>query len=139
VSDRAIITLRSQADRDKASKWAQGVTAGSKVVFLGPARTVPQNDMMWQLLRTISKQLEWHGQRYPPEEWKDFIAHALRRSKWMPSEDGGMVPIGLSTSSMSRAEMSDMIECIYAFGARHGVEFDAEEARDAYGPEADKP
>ena len=115
------------------------MATGSKVVFHGPSRSIPQNDMMWQLLRTISTSLEWHGQRYPPEEWKDFMAHALRRSKWMPSEDGGMVPIGLSTSAMSRAEMSDMIECIYAFGARHGVEFDAEEARDAYGPEADKP
>ena len=139
MTDRAIVTLRTQADRDKASRWCQGVATGSKVIFMGPARTVPQNDLMWQLLRTISTSLEWHGQRYPPEEWKDFMAHALRRSKWMPSEDGGMVPIGLSTSSMSRAEMSDMIECIYAFGARHGVGFDAEEARDAYGPEADKP
>jgi hypothetical protein len=41
----------------------------------------------------------------------------------MPAEDGGMVPIGFRTSELSKKEFADLIEVVYAFGARQGVEW----------------
>lgn len=136
---RALITLRSPADRDKACRWAQGVPVGTRIVFHEPKRTLPQNDALYAALRDIARQVDWHGQKYDPSEWKDFMMHALRRARWMPCEDGGMVPIGMSTSNLSVAEMSDLLSLVYEFGARHGVVFDSEETRDAHRPGADKP
>lgn len=120
---RALIVLRSQADRDKAARWAQGVSVGSRVEFKAPRRTLPQNDLMWELLTILSNSLEWKGQKWPPEDWKDYLMHSLKRMRWMPDEEGGMVPVGMRTSDLGKEEMSGLIELIYEFGARHDVDF----------------
>jgi len=39
----------------------------------------------------------------------------------MPDEDGGQVPIGRSSSALTKSEMSLLMELIAAFAARHGV------------------
>jgi hypothetical protein len=81
---------------------------------------------MWAMLDDISKQLEWHGVRMPPEDWKDFMVHALKRARWVPDENGGMVPVGMSTSRLRASEMSDLLALIEEFGARHGVRWSNE-------------
>ena len=43
----------------------------------------------------------------------------------MPGLDGGFVVLGLSTSKMTRAEMSDLQQLMEAFGAERGVKFKA--------------
>lgn len=48
----------------------------------------------------------------------------LRKMDVVPNIEGtGFVALGQSTSSMSKRELSDLLELIYSFGARHGVEF----------------
>jgi hypothetical protein len=37
--------------------------------------------------------------------------------------DGGLVLIGFPTSGMSKQELSDMIDCISAFGNEQGVDW----------------
>lgn len=107
---------------DKARSWISKAPPGTRITFQGPKRSVPQNDRMWVMLTAISIGLLWYGQRYAPEEWKDFFMHAYRGEKWMPAEDGGMVPIGRSTSRLSKEEHSELTTIIEAFAARHGVD-----------------
>lgn len=73
------------------------------------------------MLTEVSHQLSWHNQKYTPEEWKEYFMHAYRGEKWMPFEDGGMIPIGRSTSSLSTAEHCEFTALIEAFCARHNV------------------
>ena len=48
---------------------------------------------------------------------------------WQPGIDGGPpFPAGYRTSRMSKAQMSEMIEFIYSYGARHGVRWSQEVA-----------
>lgn len=94
---------------------------GMIIEFREAKRSGDQNAKMWAMLTDLSAQLTWHGQKYPPEDWKDFLMHQLRGGRWMPAEDGGMVPIGFRTSALTKAEFSDLIEVIYAFGSRQGV------------------
>lgn len=119
---RAVLTLPRGAD--KAREWIARAPHGTRVTFQGPKRSTPQNDRMWALLTDVSTQLVWHGQRYSPEEWKDYFMHAYRGEKWMPAEEGGMVPIGRATSKLSKEEHSELTTIIEAFAARHGVELD---------------
>jgi hypothetical protein len=37
--------------------------------------------------------------------------------------NGQPFPIGFRSSRLSKSQMSDLIECIHEYGARHGVEF----------------
>ena len=89
---------------------------------------------MWSYLGDISRQVEWYGQRLTSEDWKDIFSASLRRARVVPCLDGGsFVPLGMRTSSMTKAEMGDMITLIQAFAAERGVKLidaDMREPRD---------
>lgn len=99
--------------------------AGTRVTFQEAKRSLPQNDRMWAALTDIAKQLSWHGVRLSPDDWKLVMLDALKREvRMVPNIDGnGFVNLGRSSSDLSKQEMSDLLEIIYAFGAKHGVEF----------------
>jgi hypothetical protein len=86
-------------------------------------RTTSQNSLMWGLLSDVSKQVEWHGERLSKDDWKWVFTAAIRRQRIVPGLDGAMVYLGEPTSAMTKAEISELIEMIYAFGAEHGVEW----------------
>lgn len=113
----------SDGNRADLRRWLDRAPSGMRVEFKEAKRTQDQNALMWALLTDVSRQLTWHGQTYSPDDWKDFLMHQLGRGRWMPAEEGGMVPIGMRTSDLSKAEFGDLIEVIYSFGARNGVEF----------------
>lgn len=86
-------------------------------------RTAEQNRIMWALLGDIAAQVVWHGQRLTKEEWKWVFSAAVRKQKMVAGIDGGLVLIGFPTSAMSKQELSDMIDCISAFGNEQGVDW----------------
>jgi hypothetical protein len=86
-------------------------------------RSIGQNALMWSLLSDISRQVEWHGSLLSKKDWKWIFTAAIRKQRMVPGIEGGMVYLGEPTSGMSKQEMSDLIELIYAFGAEHGVEW----------------
>ena len=120
---RALLTLRTIIDRDRACKWARQAPVGTRLEFKAPRRTLAQNDKLWGMLTDISRQIVWHGQKLTPEDWKDVFMAALRKAKMVPGIDGGFVPIGIRTSDLSKEEMSELFALMDAFAAQHGVEF----------------
>lgn len=92
----------------------------------GNRRTTSQNSLMWSLLGDISRQVEWHDHKLSKKDWKWIFTAAIRRQRMVPGIDGGMVYLGEPTSGMSKQEMADMIDMIYAFGAERGVEWSAD-------------
>lgn len=123
MPDRAVITLRSQADRDKASKWAQGVPFNSKVVFHGPGRTIPQNDALHAAIGDIARQRLYHGVKLPVREWKLLFLDALdSHVRMLPNLDGtGFVSVGKSTSALSKEEFTGLLSVVYEWGNRNGI------------------
>lgn len=79
------------------------------------------------MLRDVSRQVVWHGQKLADSEWKDVFTAALKRQKVVPGIDGGFVVLGASTSRMSVAEMAELQELMEAFGSQQGVRFTAPE------------
>jgi len=118
---RALLVLNSADTRQKAASWVAKAPAGTRVEFRGPKRSLDQNERLWLCLSVVARRAVWHGQRYTPEDWKDYFMHAYRGGKWMPSEDGGMVPIGRSTSNLSKQEFGELLTLIEAFCARNDV------------------
>ena len=101
------------------------LTAGHRMVMeIKPVtRSLEQNAKMWACLTDISKQVNWYGNKLSPDDWKHVLSATLRKQKAVPGIDGGFVVVGLSTSQMTIAEMSEMIELSHAFGAQQGVTF----------------
>lgn len=127
---RATVILNTRADREKVCRWAMGVGPGTRVEFKEAKRTLPQNDRMWAMLTDFAQQTEQAGRRFTPDQWKVIFLHALGQEvQFLPSLDGqSFVPWGQSSSDLSKSEMTDLIELIFAEGARRGVVFnDAQE------------
>ena len=101
------------------------LTAGHRMVMeIKPVtRSLEQNAKMWAVLTDISEQVNWYGHKLTPDEWKHALSSTLRKQRVVPGIDGGFVVLGLSTSQMTIAEMSEMIELAHAFGADQGVHF----------------
>lgn len=78
---------------------------------------------MWATLHDIAAQVDWHGQKLAPEDWKDMLTASLKKQRAVPGIDGGFVILGERTRDMSREEMSEVIELALAFGAQRGVKF----------------
>jgi hypothetical protein len=100
-------------------------TAGDDwvVTVSEPKRSLQQNALMWALLTDLAEQVDWHGLQLTAENWKDMCTAAIKKQQVVPGLDGGFVVLGTSTSKMSKLEMNELIEFIYAFGAQHGVKF----------------
>lgn len=90
-------------------------------------RSIQANARMWCMLRDISKQVDWHGQKLADTEWKDVFTACLKRQKVVPGIDGGFVVLGTSTRKMTVAEMAELMTLMEAFGAQHDVKFTAPE------------
>jgi hypothetical protein len=125
----AQITVYGQVDRDRIARLASQVPAGTRVWFKASKRTADQNAKLWAMLTDISRQVVWYGQKLTPDDWKSVLTASLRKSRVIPGLDAGtLVPLGMSTSSMSKQEFSDLIELIHAFAAQQGAVLSDHEA-----------
>jgi hypothetical protein len=122
---RAVISIASTADRERAARWAIKAPSGTRIEFKERRRSIPQNDRMWAMLTDVASQLPWHGIKLSPDDWKLLFLDGLKRElRMVPNIDGnGFVNLGRSSSDLSKSEMTDLIELIHAFGANHGVIF----------------
>lgn len=94
------------------------------VIEAKPAtRNLEQNAMLWPCLERISREVVWYGQKLSPYEWKDIFSASLKKSKVVPGLDGGFVVCGQSTSKLSKADFSELLELVLAFGAQNGIEW----------------
>ena len=128
---RALVVCYSQADRRKAADWCMKAPTGTRIEFKASKRTLPQNDRMWSMLTEVATQVTHLGNRYTPDQWKVLFMHACGREvQFLPGlDEKTFIPWGQSSSDLSKEEMSELIEFIFAWGAEHGVTFhdDAQE------------
>jgi hypothetical protein len=122
---RVHIVIKSKADREKLKRWMDGVPDFTRVDLKEPKRTPAQNDRMWAMLTDIAAQAMLGGKRFTSDQWKVIFLHALGQEiQLLPSLDGlSFVPWGQSSSDLSVAEMTGLIELMFKFGAEHGVQF----------------
>jgi hypothetical protein len=116
------VILSNRAVRQRAHALIDAAPEGAVVNIRAATRTSEQNDKMWALLSDVSR-AKPEGRVLPPEIWKCiFMASVGHQCRFEPSLDGkGVVPIGFKSSRLNKAEFSDLIECILAYGAEHDV------------------
>lgn len=121
---RAVVTIRRNEDRERIVRWARHVEPGTIVEFRKAGRSLDQNALLWSRLGEISEQVIWYGQKLDSTDWKDLLTASLRHARVVPGlEPGSFVPLGMRTSTMTKAEMTMLLDLISAFGAQQGVVF----------------
>ena len=84
-------------------------------------RTTDQNAKMWAMLSDISV-AKPQGRRHTPEVWKCLMMSACGHAvQFEVGIDDKPFPVGFSSSRLSKHQMSELIEFIYAYAAEHGV------------------
>lgn len=118
------ITLRGFEQRQLAKNLID-LAPDDSVVKISPRnRTTEQNAKMHAMLRDLMDQKP-QGRELDDEGWKGlFLAELGKKVRFEPSLDGiGVVALAPRTSKLNVKEFSDLIECIYAYGAEHGVKW----------------
>jgi hypothetical protein len=121
---KQVFILRNEAIRRRAMESVWNSPDNYKLVISEEVRSLEQNSRLWPSLTEISNQVMWHGRKLSPDDWKMVFTASLKKMDVVPNlENTGFVALGLSTSKMSKRELSDLLELVYAFGAEHGVVF----------------
>lgn len=125
---RYVFTLGSRDGLARLIGVLEKAPPGTRVEVKAAKRTVPQNDRLWAMLTDVARQVLWHGQRLRPDDFKLIFLDSLKRElRVVPNLDGnGFVNLGRSSSDLSKAEMTDLMSLIEAWGAEHGVVFSGE-------------
>jgi hypothetical protein len=78
---------------------------------------------MWAMLSDIAR-AKPGGRDLTTDKWKALFMDAIGiPADWEPGINGGVVNVGYRSSRLTKEQMSDMIEQMYAYGAEHGVEW----------------
>lgn len=124
MSDKKLYRLAHNEARLRAIHAVKDAPEGYMVEIKPPTRSLEANAAMWASLNDIARQVVWHGRKLDAESWKHIFSSSLKKQDVVPNLDGtGFVVMGVSTSKMSKAEMSELLELIGAFGSQHNVKW----------------
>ena len=86
-------------------------------------RTLDQNAKLWAMLSDISR-AKPEGRTHTADTWKALAMHACGfEVQFLMGLDGQPFPNGFKSSRLTKRQMSDLIEWLYAYGAEHGVQW----------------
>lgn len=118
-------TIRLICDNNRriAGRMIRQAPEGAVVNISPPRRTNEQNSKMWAMLSDIAR-AKPEGRDLTTDKWKSLFMDDIGiPADWEPGISGGVVNVGYRSSRLSKEQMSDMIESMYAYGAEHGVEW----------------
>ena len=115
------VILRGPSQRDFAKQMIDRAPADAVVNIRAATRTSDQNALMWALLSDVSR-AKPEGRMHTADAWKALFMHACGHAvQFEIGLNGQPFPTGFRSSHLTKAQMSDLIETIYEYGARHGV------------------
>lgn len=120
---RAVLILSNPDVRKRASEWVAKAPDGCRVEFKEPRRSTDQNAKLWATLTDVASQATHMGRKYSSADWKSLFMHAMgREMTFIPTLDGKtFLPIGLSSSDLSKAEMSALLAFIESWAAENDI------------------
>lgn len=115
------VILRGPSQRDFAKHMIDRAPADAVVTIREATRSLEQNAKMHAMLSDVSR-AKPEGRCHTPEVWKCLFMHACGHAvQFEMGLNGQPFPTGFRSSRLTKSQMSDLIECIYEYGARHGV------------------
>jgi hypothetical protein len=101
---------------------------GHQVIIREPIRNLDQNARLHALLADVVKaKPEWGGQKMGLDDWKSLFVHAVDvhegrgAGRAVQGIEGGVVLLRRSTASMSKRELTELLDYIEATMTRWGI------------------
>lgn len=123
MTGRAVLVLCNSDVRKRAVDWVSQAPDGARIEFKEPKRSNDQNSLLWAMLGDVARQATHAGRKYDTAQWKALFLHAFgREMTFIPALDGKtFLPIGLSSSDLSKKEMSNLLDFISAWCTENGI------------------
>lgn len=125
-------TAITAINRQRLKDLIDEVPTGYILEIKEPKRTLNQNALIHPVVKQIQDYMEGHGAPARSKEWwRYYLLGKWNGSEITPDPDpdakGSFVVINrhAGTSGLSKAEASEFIEFLYAFGCNIGVKFTA--------------
>lgn len=124
TEDKQTFILISDRVRENAIEAIRSAPPNYRVKVEPALRTSDQNSKMWAMLADVAR-AKPEGRNWVPETWKAaFMHHLGHQVLFAEGLDGsGPFPVGFRTSRLTVRQMIDLIDCIYAYGNEHEVEW----------------
>lgn len=133
--EKRMFVMAHEEARRRAMSAVADAPAGWVVEVKPKTRSLEQNALLHALCGQVAKRKVWMGRRIEGTDWKRLFVDGYLREKHqggfsvVPSLDGtGVVSVGEPTRSMSKADMTELIEYIQAWCAENGIEVERGEA-----------
>jgi hypothetical protein len=115
------VQILGDHSRQVAHRLVSAAPFGCVVNVRPASRSGEQNDKMWAMISDVSR-AQPEGRKHTAEVWKALFMHACGHAvQFEHGLDGQPFPIGFRSSRLTKSQMSDLIECIYEYGAKQGV------------------
>lgn len=115
------VILRGQSQRDFVKSMIDRAPVDAVVTIKEATRSLDQNARLWAMLSDVSR-AKPEGRMHTPEVWKNLMMHACGHAvQFELGLDGKPFPVGFRSSRLTKSEMSDLMEFVAEYGARHGV------------------
>jgi hypothetical protein len=117
------IRLTGAQNRARAHHLIEAAPQGAVVNIRPATRTNEQNAKMWAMLSDVAR-AKPEGRDLTADKWKALFMDAIGiPADWEPGINGGVVNVGYRSSRLTKEQMSDLMEMISEYGARHGIEW----------------
>jgi hypothetical protein len=117
------VILRGDRQREFAKRLIDEAPENSVVKISPLTRSDAQNDKMWALIEDVMNAMP-EGRQHTKDVWKCIFMNALgHETAFAMGLNNEIFPIGFKSSHLSVRQMSDLIEVIYAYGAKHNVKW----------------
>jgi hypothetical protein len=125
------VILRGDTQRALAKRLIDQAPQRAVMNIRPETRSSEQNAKMWAMLSDVAR-TKPEGRELTTDKWKALFMDAIGiPADWEPGINGGVVNVGYRSSRLTKEQMSEMIEQIYAYGAEHGVEWTEPERKAA--------
>lgn len=116
------VILKGDQQRELARSYIASAPADAVVRISKPGRTLSQNAKLWALLSAISR-AKPKGRCHTPDVWKGLFMKACGHAvQFEVGLDNQPFPMGFKTSSLSKEQMSELIEFIHQWAAENEIE-----------------
>jgi hypothetical protein len=123
------VILAGDRQRELAKRLIDKAPPRAAVTIAEESRSLDQNRKMRAMISDVSRARPM-GRIHSTETWKCLLMDLFAgengqpkfRPRWEPALDGnGVVNVGYRSSKLTKSEMSEFIEWLYAWGAEQGV------------------
>lgn len=131
------VKLTSREARLRARALIATAPEGYVVAIGEETRSQEQNRLMWPLIADLQAQVESMA-AFSADDIKLRFLNALGQElRFLPELEGaGMFPVGQRSSTLSKSQFTGLIELMFAFGGKHGVNWSRKSLDTAQGIEA---